>query len=88
MVFAGHDLIAENGTVPLENAPFDGGCAETEIDCQRMEAERARNTSFEPAGEGYQTVEFDLEPAETMLTRWIDPAPLCARRPQAPRRTL
>ena len=75
MVFAGHDLIAENGTVLSENAPFDGGCAETEIDCQRMEAERARNTSFEPAGEGYQTVEFDLEPAETVLTRWIDPAP-------------
>ena len=75
MVFAGHDLIAENGTVLSENAPFDGGCAETEIDCQRMEAERARNTSFEPAGEGYQTVEFDLESAETVLTRWIDPAP-------------
>ena len=75
MVFAGHDLIAENGTVLSENAPFDGGCAETEIDCQRMEAERARNTSFEPAGEGYQTVEFDLEPVETVLTRWIDPAP-------------
>ena len=75
MVFAGHDLIAENGTILAENAPFDGGCAETEIDCQRMEAERARNTSFEPAGEGYQTVEFDLEPVETVLTRWIDPAP-------------
>ena len=75
MVFAGHDLIAENGTVLSENAPFDGGCAETEIDCQRMEAERARNTSFEPASEGYQTVEFDLEPVETVLTRWIDPAP-------------
>ena len=75
MVFAGHDLIAENGTILAENAPFDGGCAETEIDCQRMEAERARNTSFEPAGEGYQTVEFDLELAETTLTRWIDPAP-------------
>ena len=75
MVFAGHDLIAENGTILSENAPFDGGCAETEIDCQRMEAERARNTSFELSGEGYQTVEFDLEPTETTLTRWIDPAP-------------
>ena len=30
---------------------------------------------FELSGEGYQTVEFDLEPAETTLTRWIDPAP-------------
>ena len=75
MVFAGHDLIAENGTLLAEAAPFAGGHAETEIDCQRMEAERARNTSFEPACEGYQTVEFDLPLTETVLTRWVDPTP-------------
>ena len=75
MVFAGHDLIAENGTLLAEVKPFADGLAETELDCQRMESERARNTSFEPSTEGYQTVEFDLEPAETTLTRWIDPAP-------------
>ena len=75
MVFAGHDLIAENGTLLAEAAPFAGGHAETEIDCQRMEAERARNTSFEPACEGYQTVEFDLSLTETVLTRWVDPTP-------------
>ena len=75
MVFAGHDLIAENGTLLAEAAPFAGGIAETEIDCQRMEAERARNTSFELSRDGYTTVEFDLELTETPLTRWIDPAP-------------
>ena len=75
MVFAGHDLIAENGTLLAETAPFAGGIAETEIDCQRMEAERARNTSFELSRDGYTTVEFDLELTETSLTRWIDPAP-------------
>ena len=75
MVFAGHDLIAENGTLLAETAPFAGGIAETEIDCQRMEAERTRNTSFELSRDGYTTVEFDLELTETPLTRWIDPAP-------------
>ena len=75
MVFAGHDLIAENGTLLAETAPFAGGIAETEIDCQRMEAERARNTSFELSRDGYTTVEFDLELTETPLTRWIDPVP-------------
>ena len=75
MVFAGHDLIAENGTLLAETAPFAGGIAETEIDCQRMEAERARNTSFELSRDGYTTVEFDLELTETPLTRWIDPTP-------------
>ena len=68
MVFAGHDLIAEDGSILAETAPFAGDHAETELDCQRMEAERARNTSFEPRAEGYVTVEFDLAPEETVLT--------------------
>ena len=67
MVFAGHDLIAENGTLLAEVKPFAGGPAETELDCQRMESERARNTSFEPSTEGYQTVEFDLTLTDTCL---------------------
>ena len=75
MVFAGHDLIAENGTLLSEAKPFEGGIAETELDCQRMESERARNTSFEPSRDGYLTVSFDLEPVETELTRWVDPTP-------------
>ena len=75
MVFAGHDLIAENGTLLAEVKPFAGGLAETELDCQRMESERARNTSFEPSTEGYQTVEFDLALTDTVLTRWVDPTP-------------
>ena len=75
MVFAGHDLIAENGSILSQTIPFAGGYAESELDCQRLEAERARNTSFELSQEGYQTVEFDLEPVDTVLTRFVDPAP-------------
>ena len=75
MVFAGHDLIAENGTLLAETSPFEGGWAETELDCQRMESERARNTSFEPSAEGYLTVGFDLTLTETPLSRWVDPTP-------------
>ena len=61
MVFAGHDLIAEDGSILAETAPFAGDHAETELDCQRMEAERARNTSFELSGEGYQTVVIERD---------------------------
>ena len=75
MVFAGHDLIAENGTLLAETSPFEGGWAETELDCQRMESERARNTSFEPSAEGYLTVDFDLTLTETPLSRWVDSTP-------------
>ena len=82
MVFAGHDLIAEDGSILAETAPFAGDYAETELDCQRMEAERARNTSFEHTAEGYVTVEFDLAPEETVLTRRIDPAPFVPGDPQ------
>ena len=82
MVFAGHDLIAEDGSILAETAPFAGEHAETELDCQRMEAERARNTSFEHSAEGYVTVEFDLSPEETVLTRRIDPAPFVPGDPQ------
>ena len=82
MVFAGHDLIAEDGSILAETAPFAGDHAETELDCQRMEAERARNTSFEHSAEGYVTVEFDLAPEETVLTRRIDPAPFVPSDPQ------
>ena len=75
MVFAGHDLITENGTLLAEVKPFADGLAETELDCQRMESERARNTSFEPSTEGYQTVEFDLALTDTALTPLGRPHP-------------
>ena len=75
MVFAGHDLVAENGVLLAETEPFKGGDAVSELDCARMLAERARNTSFVPNDEGYQVVGFDLAVTETILTRWVDPAP-------------
>ncbi len=83
MVFGGHNLIAEDGVLLAEALPFAGGAAETELDCVRMLAERAHNTSFTPTDEGYQTVEFDLELTETVLTRRVDPAPFV---PGDPRR--
>ena len=82
MVFAGHDLIAENGTLLAETAPFAGGHAETELDCQRMESERTRNTSFEPSTDGYQTVDFSLTLTNTALTRFVDPTPFVPGDPQ------
>ncbi len=76
MVFGGHNLIAENGVILAESKPFAGqGAAVTELDCQRMESERAHNTSFATRTDGYRTVYFDLALTETPLTRYIDPAP-------------
>ena len=83
MVFAGHDLVAENGVLLAETEPFKGGDAVSELDCARMLAERARNTSFVPSDEGYQVAGFDLAVTDTVLTRRVDPAPFV---PGDPRR--
>ena len=81
MVFAGHNLIAENGTILKETEPFAEEMAyiETEIDCKRLMHERRRMTTFglEPP-EGhvpYVVTEFSLPIVETPLTRQISPTP-------------
>lgn len=75
MVFAGHNLIAENGTLLSEAAPFGNGRAQTELDVNRLLQERIRNSSFVPQTEGYTTVSFHLSLTETTLTREISPTP-------------
>ncbi|MCI2047219.1 MAG: NAD(+) synthase [Faecalibacterium sp.] len=75
MVFAAHDLIAENGTVLAEAKPFQGGPAVTELDLERMLAERVRNTSFVPEDAGYERVYFDLAPVAVPLTRAVSTTP-------------
>ena len=75
MVFAAHDLIAENGSLLAEAKPFTTGCAITEIDTQRMESERVRNTTFLPRTEGYERVCFSLQGAPVELTRFVSRTP-------------
>ncbi len=75
MVFAGHDLIAENGTILAEKR-FETGLTVTEIDVDRLAFERRRNTTFTGGtGDGYCRSEFSLEVGETALTRPIAPNP-------------
>lgn len=75
MTFAGHNLIAENGTILAQAAPFAAEEALTELDLNRMIQERQRNTTFVPHTEGYTTVEFEMMPAVLSLTREVSPTP-------------
>ena len=75
LVFAAHNLIAENGTLLCEAEPFANGTAATELDLGRMVQERIRNTTFVPDAAGYTTISFDLEVAEAPLTRFVSPTP-------------
>ena len=75
MTFAGHDLIAENGALLAEAAPFGPGRAVTELDLGRLVQERVRSTTFVPDSAGYETVPFHLQPVELTLTRPFSPTP-------------
>ena len=76
MVFAAHDLICENGALLAESKPFACGYACTELDLERMLAERCRNMTFEPLDDrDYWVVDFDLPLRRLKLTRPVSPTP-------------
>ena len=76
LVFAGHNIIAENGTILAEQR-FSTGLTISEIDVERLVYERQRmNTYTFPPSEGYvfqDYCKFDWE--ETILTRPVSPTP-------------
>ena len=78
LVFSGNDVIAENGVIIAERKSFEKhrDYVLTEIDTDKLAGERTRLTTY-PTGniEGYQKVYFDLNEAEAVLTRYIDPRP-------------
>lgn len=70
LVFGGHNLIAENGTILAESKRFENGISYSEIDVNRLMSERRKNTTFKTAKERTLTrVPFDIEITETELTR-------------------
>jgi len=81
MTFGGHNIVAENGSLLKETAPFEEEepLAVTEIDCFRLLHERRRMTTFSltrPEGQAsFAARSFDLALRETDLTREISPHP-------------
>ncbi len=70
MVFAGHNLVAENGKILAETPLFTNGVAVSEIDVSALLIERSKLANYPyERGNGYSTVRFSLEQAETQLTR-------------------
>lgn len=74
LVFSGHNLIAENGTLLAQSERFSHGITCSEIDVERLTEERRRMTTF-VGDDTHNEVEFSLKVEETTLTRFIDPAP-------------
>ncbi|MCR4691174.1 MAG: NAD(+) synthase [Lachnospiraceae bacterium] len=46
LVFCGHDLIAENGTILAESTGYTNGAVYADLDIERIRAQRRRMTSF------------------------------------------
>lgn len=76
LVFAGHNLIAENGAVLAESKLFSNGLTVTDVDTGRLMHDRQRMNTFPDGGsDGYLTIGFSLPLEATPLTRAVSPAP-------------
>ncbi len=81
LVFAGHDMVAENGAI-LAESRFKTGLALSEIDIDRLAFERRRNTTFRASDRndgsmrsGLAVTGFTLERIRTALTRPVGRSP-------------
>ena len=83
MVFSGHNIIAENGSILAESRLFENGITISEIDFKKLAFERRKISTYPASAEwdysskdsGFLNMEniscerFDLEMGETALTR-------------------
>lgn len=76
VVYSGHHLICENGSVLAEAKRFTNEIIYADIDVQKLAAERRKMTSF-PGGQtdNYFEQEFSLEVKENKITRTFPKAP-------------
>ncbi len=77
VVFGGHSIIAENGTVLSEAKRFVNETIYSEIDVDRIVSERRRNTTFQMSDKYDELIHvpFSLEVEETALTRTFEMLP-------------
>ena len=76
LVFVGHNIIAENGTVLKESSRYVNEIIYSELDLQRITGERRKNTTFQPLDEETLVrVSFTVEETKTFLTRTFPKKP-------------
>lgn len=76
VVFGGHNLIAENGTILKASRRFSNETIYSEIDIKRLLSERRKNTTFRSAAKKtLKVVPFSVKEEEATLTRTFSSAP-------------
>ena len=77
LVYGGHNVIAENGFVLKESNRFVNETIYSEIDIERLVAERSKNTTFQAIEDRQDVIDvpFSLEVEDTELTRTVEAMP-------------
>lgn len=77
LVFGGHHLVCENGTLLKESRRFRNETIYADIDVERLVGERRRLTTYEikPDGGKYLHVEYGMKHCEASMDRFVDKAP-------------
>ena len=77
LVFGGHHLIAENGSVLAESERFTNETIYGDLDMERLIGERRHYTTYDvsAAPDGYIEVEYEMDPADALFDRYVDKAP-------------
>jgi len=74
LVFSGHNLICENGSILAESKRFTTGIIYADVDLQKMENERAKSNTFIGNNEFF-TVPFKMPVKELKLNRYFSKTP-------------
>lgn len=77
LVFGGHHLICENGSVLKESRRFQNETVYGELDIERLTGERRRISTFEAAADApdYVVAPYTMKPADTSFERYVDKSP-------------
>lgn len=76
MVFAGDNIIAENGTIIARSKRFTNECVYAELDLERLISERRKTTTYKGGKtDGYTFIDVNIKSEETQLTRSVPKNP-------------
>ena len=74
VVFSGHPIISENGTMIKESRGFDSELIYGDLDLKKLSSERRKMTTFK-SYHNYETIYFDSTNIDLNTTYYYDPHP-------------